>query len=68
MPPLLALQLYLSIGLLYGAARVTRAEGLGLFTVVAMPIQRRAQMYSGALLLGSLLWPVGLVQDFRRGR
>lgn len=63
----LLLQLYLAAGLAYGLSVVCIAEAVRPPQVPAEPLERRLYFYAAAVALGALVWPVGLVQDFRGG-
>jgi len=61
------LQLYLCIGLVYGASVVVIAEATHPSEVAAVPLRRRAHVYLVALALGVLVWPLALLRDRDRG-
>ena len=67
MTPLLALQLYLVVGLVFGASCVVQMEAQRL-AEGRVPLRRNTFFYFLLLSIGALAWPVGLVQYFRRTR
>ena len=68
MTALLLLRIYVLVGVTYGLSVVAIAEATRPSEVAAVPLRRRAHVYLVALALGTLVWPVGLVQDLRGGR
>lgn len=63
---MILLQLYLCIGLAYGAWVIASAELAERPTsVMAMPLRLRIRIHLTVLALGTILWPVALRQDFR---
>ncbi len=68
MTALLLLRIYVLVGALYGVSVVAIAEATRPSEVAAVPLRTRAHVYLVALALGTLVWPVGLVQDLRGGR
>ncbi len=67
MTALLLLRIYIVIGAVYGVSVVAIAEATRPSEVAAVPLRTRAHVYLVALALGTLVWPVGLVQDLRGG-
>ncbi len=68
MTALLLLRIYIVIGAVYGLLVVAVAEATRPSGVAAVSLRRRVHVYIVALALGTLIWPVGLVQDLRGGR
>ena len=68
MTALLLLRMYILIGAVYGFSVVAVTEATHPSEDAAVPLRRRAHVYLVALALGTLIWPVGLVQDLRGGR
>ena len=67
MTPLLALRLYLLVGLAYGTYFIVRIEAKRL-TGGRVTLRRMTRNYFALLALGALEWPVGLVRDFKGRR
>ena len=68
MTGLLLLRIYVLVGAVYGLSVVAIAEATRPSEVAAVPLRRRAHVYLAAIALGTLIWPMGLVQDLRGGR
>ena len=68
MTALLLLRIYVLVGAVYGLSVVAIAEATRPSAVAAVPLRLRLHVYLVALALGTLVWPVGLLQDLRGGR
>ncbi len=68
MTALLLLRIYIVIGAVYGLSVVAIAEATHTSEVAALPLRLRLRVYLAAITLGALVWPVGLLHDFRGER
>ena len=60
-----SLQLYLLIGLTYGATLVAIAVAMKQPDMTALPIWRRIFTHLLVLVLGAIAWPLALTVDLR---
>ena len=63
MTVLLLLQLYLFVGLLYGASVVAVTEIVRPPHMMVLPVRLRPRIHITVLALGTLIWPLALFRN-----